>query len=282
MTAMKRVILAALLVFGSLLAVRVIAQVIMAPPISGNFALTTAGYEIVTDGLNTFHFDIVGEGLVTADGGGNLSGSANFTATNPSSSNPGPFSVQCPGTLAGTAAEPGDGDAQIQLQFTPSNPVPSGVAVPSGIGPQEACIPMTIALSCVELYPDSGYVTPFLSSGAANPASAEPTPTATPAPKKKKKRRSKADASVTPVEPLPPSYLSSATRLKCIAIGVTTTSTTSSVEGESLTVDLQQTAPASVSVPPPVIVPPPVTGSSPIPGSYPTPSIPQAPPGTND
>ncbi len=143
---MKRLSFAALIVFGSLFATRVIAEIIEPSPISGNFAVTIAGYEIVTDGTNTFHFDIVGEGLVTADGSGNLSGSANsanFTATNPSSSPvpASPFSAQCPGTLAGTVAEPGDGAAQIQLQFTPSSPVPSGV------GPQEACIPMTIGLS---------------------------------------------------------------------------------------------------------------------------------------
>src|SRR5208282_6904415 len=85
-TTMKRLSFAALIVFGSLFATHVIAEIITASPISGNFALTTAGYEIVFDGTNTFHFDIVGEGLVTADGSGNLSGSANFMATNPSSS----------------------------------------------------------------------------------------------------------------------------------------------------------------------------------------------------
>ena len=272
---MKRLSSAALIVVGSLVATRVIAEIITASPISGNFALTTSGYEIVTDGTNTFHFDIVGEGLVTADGSGNLSGNANFTAANPSSSPvpPSPSSAQCPGTLAGTVAEPGDGAAQIQLQFTPTSPVPSGV------GPQEACIPMTIGLSCVEIYPESGYATPLLSS-AGSPGcpylqgcyatfpTAGPTPAATPTPKKKHHR--KADGSLIPIDPWPPFYLSSATRLKCIATGVTTTSTTSSVEGESLSLDLQQTAPASVTVPPPVL------GSSPVPFSYPTPPIPSS------
>ena len=268
---MKRLSLAALIVFGSLLATRVIAEIIEASPISGNFGLTTAGYEIVFDGTNTFHFDVVGEGLVTADGSGNLSGSANFTATNPSSSPTpaSPFSAQCPGTLAGTAAEPGDGTAQIQLQFTPSG------TVPSGVGPQEACIPMTIGLSCVEIYPDSGYPSPLLSAGGnpgcASLPTADPTATPTPTPKKKKKHH-KADADVIPIEPWPPFYLSSATRLKCIATGVTTTSTTSSVEGQSLSLDLQQTAPASVTVPPPVTF-------SPVP--QPPTAIPLATPGAN-
>jgi len=287
-TTIKRLSFAALIVFGSRFATHVIAEIITASPISGNFALTTAGYEIVFDGTNTFHFDIVGEGLVTADGSGNLSGSANFMATNPSSSPvpASPFSAQCPGTLAGTVAEPGDGAAQIQLQFTPSSPVPSGV------GPQEACIPMTMGLSCVEIYPESGYATPPVSSGG-NPGCAylqgctttfppaDPTPTATPAPKKKHHR--KADGSVIPVDPWPPVYLSSATRLKCIATGVTTTSTTSSVEGESLSLDLQQTAPASVTVPPPVTfspVPLPYA-SPPVPTSVPPTALPLATPGAN-
>ncbi len=280
---MKRLGLAALIVLVSLAATRVIAEIVSASPISGNFALTTSGYEIVTDGTNTFHFDIVGEGLVAADGNGNLTGNANFTATNPSTTPVAgsPFSAQCAGTWAGTVAEPGDGAAQIQLQFAPTGPVASGA------GPQEACIPMTIGLSCVEIYPDSGYATPVVASSGCSPANsgcADPTPTPMPTPAPKKKRHRKADASDIPIDPWPFLYLSSATRLKCIATGATTTATTSSVEGESLSLDLQQTAPASV------IVPPPFNGSSPVPLPYATPPIPvsgtptplpQATPGMN-
>ncbi len=268
---MKRLGLGALIALGLSVATAVIAEIITASPIAGNFALVTSGYEIFTDGTNTFHFDLAGEGLLTADGNGNLAGSANFTATvpTPPPNVSAPFSAQCPGALAGTIVEPGDGNATVQLQFSPLSQLTPAIEAPS-VGPQEACIPMTIGLTCVEIYPESEYASPLAASGGTSSGgtSASPDPTATPTPAPKKKKHHKADASVIPVDPWPFFYLSSATRLKCIVTGIATSTAPYSVEGESLSLDLQQTAPANV------VVPQPVLGSSPVPLPYPSPPVP--------
>ena len=277
---MKRLGLGALIALGLSVATVGIAEIITASPISGNFALVTSGYEIFTDGTNTFHFDLAGEGLLTADGNGNLAGTANFTATvpTPPPNVSAPFSAQCPGALTGTITEPGDGAATAQLQFTPVSQLTPAIEAPS-VGPQEACIPMTIALSCVEIYPESGYASPLAASGGTSlgGTSASPDPTATPTPTPKKKKHRKADASVIPVDPWPFPYLWSATRLKCIVTSIATSAAPYSVEGESLSLDLQQTAPASVVVPPPLTPVP--YASPPAPISVPPTALPMATPG---
>jgi len=277
---MKRLGLGALIALGLSVATVGIAEIITASPISGNFALVTSGYEIFTDGTNTFHFDLAGEGLLTADGNGNLAGTANFTATvpTPPPNVSAPFSAQCPGALTGTSTEPGDGAATAQLQFTPVSQLTPAIEAPS-VGPQEACIPMTIALSCVEIYPESGYASPLAASGGTSlgGTSASPDPTATPTPTPKKKKHRKADASVIPVDPWPFPYLWSATRLKCIVTSIATSAAPYSVEGESLSLDLQQTAPASVVVPPPLTPVP--YASPPAPISVPPTALPMATPG---
>jgi len=215
---MKRLSLAALFVFGSLLAARVIAQVIMAPPISGNFVLVISGQEQVeplTDQGPAISLDMKGVGLATADGSGNLGGSATLTFLFPAApGTSGPSNglataaVSCGGTLAGTVTEPGNGTAQIQLQFTP----PPTTAIPTDLGVQDGCVPTAFTLSCVEIYPE-GNAYPLLASGGTSPsATAEPTTVPTPTPKRR--RRHRAYESVVSDEPSPPVYLSSANRLK--------------------------------------------------------------------
>ncbi len=280
---MKRLSLAVIVVIGSLVATRVIAEIIEPSPISGNFVLDISGNEqvllVTPTGTTAVDLNLNGVGVTTADGNGNLSGNANLTfAIPPTSSPPGLAvgandtntitSASCEGTLVGTVAEPGNGTAQIQLQFTPPNAIPTFSA-------QDGCVPTTFTLSCVEIYPQ-GIAYPLVASGG-NPGCAylqgcptsiavDPTPTATPTPKKKRHR--KADESVIPIEPLP--YLSSANRLKCVATGVSSTAV--SISGALISADLQQTAPASVTVPPPVTF-------SPVP--QPPTAIPQATPGAN-
>ncbi len=203
---MKRLSLAAIIVIGSLVATHAIAEIIEPSPISGNFVLDISGYEqvlmTVPTSSVTIGLNLNGVGVTTADGNGNLSGSANLTFAIPPTSSPLGLEVgangmntinsaTCGGTLAGTVAEPGNGTAQIQLQFTPPN------AVPALSGPQWGCLPTTFTLSCAEIYPQ-GIAYPLLASGGT-PATPDPTPVPTPTPKKKQHR--KADTSVISVDP---------------------------------------------------------------------------------
>ena len=240
---MKHAKLAALaIVLATFSAALLMAQVVTVPPLSGNFALTIAGFELATPaGSNSLRLDISGEGLLSADGNGNLAGNETFTATNPAVPENSPVSAQCSGTLAGTVNEPGDGSAQIQLQFTPST-TPSAAS-----GAQTACTPMALALSCVEIIPDSLVVSPLaLTGGAAG--CPDPTPTPVP-PHKKKHHRRGAQASVIPLDG---GFVGvGADRLKCVATSVTSSSAAVSVDGASLNLTMQQTAPASITLPTP-------------------------------
>ena len=230
------------------------AQVITAPPLSGDFAFSTSGFELATpSGSSALNFDIKGDGLLTADGNGNLTGSETFTATNSAIPEVGTVSAPCGGTLAGAVAEPGDGTAQIKLQFTPSTPAPTGV------GAQDACVPMAIALSCVEVLPNSFY--PQIESAAGTTA-AQPA-----AAKKHKKHKGpkggtnggpSGGGKCPPSGPgtgapiaWPPYFVSSAERLKCVTTGITTSSTSVTIDGASQSLEMQQTAPASIIEPTP-------------------------------
>ncbi len=233
------------IVLGVFSAALLMAQVMTAPPLSGNFAFTTTGFELVTPaGSNSLRLDISGEGLISADGNGDLVGSEAFTATNPAVPESGPVSAQCGGTVAGTVKEPGDGTAQIQLQFTPS-------AAPSpASGAQTACIPMAMTLSCVEVIPDSylPYLVSPLAPSAGNAGCPNPTPSPTPHHKKKRHHRDTED-SVTPVDG--GGFGSGANRLKCVPTTVVSGSTAASIDGASLSLSMQQTAPASITPPTP-------------------------------
>jgi hypothetical protein len=257
------------------------AQVVTAPALSGNFALTMAGYELVTSGGTSLHLDLRGDGLVTADGAGNLAGSLNFVAANPMVPEPLGLTVSAPcgGGLTGTVTEPGDGTAQMQLDFIPA-------AVASGVGAQNACVPSTIALSCVEIFPDCCYAEPQVATGASGVSNA------TDAQRSRKPHHfdgqpdSKLSSgpgviSVPPIVFPPYIVLEGANSLKCVVSGVTSDSTVTSIDGASLTMDLQQTPPASVVVPPPPS-PIPLPSPGPVPAPYPpvpTPSpIPPYPP----
>src|SRR5271169_4527596 len=115
---------------GLLAAGTLLGQVITASPLSGNFVLTMSGFELMTpSGSSSLRLDLSGEGLVTADGSGALTGSLNLTAVNPAIPEVPNSAVaaSCSGTLAGKVAEPGDGTALIQLQFTPTTAAPAAV-----------------------------------------------------------------------------------------------------------------------------------------------------------
>jgi hypothetical protein len=268
------------------------AQVITAPPLSGNFALTQAGYELITAAGTSLHLDIQGAGLVTADGAGNLAGSLNFVAANPNVPElpNAPVSAPCAGALTGTVTEPGDGTAQMQLDFTPAT------AAVSGAGAQAACVPSTIALSCVEIFPDCCYAVPQAATsatGVSNAASAQRSrqqhhfdgqpdrklsggPGIVSDPPIADPPISTPPISVPPIVYPPYIVLGGATSLNCVASSVTSGSTTTSIDGASLSMDLQQTPPASVVVPPPILPPSPIP-PVPLPVPYPTPTIVPAP-----
>lgn len=239
---------------GLIAATTLVADVITAPPLSGNFALTLSGFEMfsIASGGPTFPLDLKGEGLVTADGNGNLAGNATITAAYPSAPIGGAAAAQCPGTVSGTVMEPGDGSAQIQLMFSPSTPF-----APSGPDAQDACIATTIALNCVEEFPES--VVPPV----AVPLSS--------AQRKKHQPKPKAggnDNANPPIVCSPngtgaviafPYFLpSGAKSLKCVATSATAASGPASVVGASLAVELQQTPPASIVIPTPEPCPSPV------------------------
>jgi len=236
-----------------------LAQVVTASPLSGNFVLTISGFELMTpSGSSSLRLDLSGEGLVTADGSGNLTGGLNLTAANPAIPEVPNSAVAaaCSGTLAGKVAEPGDGTALIQLQFTPTN------AVPAAVGAQSACLPTAITLDCVEIFSGYGYAEPLAAS--AGPAGS-PDPTPSPTPRRKRKHHHRAERaagggpdgeSEIPVD-LPPFFLPSANGLKCVATAVTTSSTAATIDGALLTLDLKQTAPASIVVPTPGPIPTP-------------------------
>jgi hypothetical protein len=251
-----------------LAATTLFADVVTAPPLSGNFALSISGFELVTattpSGSTSFHFDITGEGLLVADGKGGLTGTETFIAANPATPENGPVSAQCGGTLAGTVTEPGDGSAVVQLAFTPA------LSPTSPTGAQNACLPMAMMFGCTEVFPGGFYASPLAGASAAS-ASVNL--------RKRRHRRlpnggpqggsppsqGPSGGSAAPVVCLPnatcapPVFLSGADRLKCVATAVTTTnSPPPSIDGALLSLTLQQTAPASIVVPTPVPEPSPL------------------------
>jgi len=256
MLAMKYLRFGLPIALGLLAARTLLAQVVTASPLSGNFVLTISGFELMTpSGSSSLRLDLSGEGLVTADGGGTLTGGLNFTAANPAIPEVPSSAVAaaCSGTLAGKVAEPGDGTALIQLQFTPTT------AVPAAVGAQNACVPTAITLNCAEIFSGYGYVGPLAASGGSA-GSSDPTPSPTPHRKKKRHHRAAAGGgpdgeSEIPVDP-PPFFLPSANALKCVAAAVTT-SAAATIDGALLTLDLKQTAPASVVIPTPGPIPTP-------------------------
>jgi hypothetical protein len=264
-------------VLGLLGATFLMADVITAPPLSGNFAFTLSGFELVTpSGSSAIHLDLKGEGLVTADGNGNLTGNETFTAANPATTESGPVAAQCAGSLAGTVTEPGDGTAQIQLQFTPT----STSTAPTGVGAQDACIPTAMTLSCVEVLQDFFPPIERVGGPVGPSAVATPVPPLTGGPGRGHRHRRRhpkpkmlgGGASGAPI-PLPIFFGSGANELKCVATNVTTTATIGSLDGASLSFELQQTAPASVVVPPPCpeCMPPPCLNCPPPCPDCPTP-----------
>lgn len=278
---MKHLALGAVIALALFAATTLVADVITAPPLSGNFALTISGFELVTASSTQLHLDIKGEGLVTADGSGNLTGSETFTAANPALPESGTVAAQCAGTLAGVVAEPGDGTAQIKLGFTPSTPDPTGV------GAQDSCVPTALVLNCVEIFSQSFF--PLLAGpvgplGPTGPGTGQ-GPVCSPAPPPPLKphhhhhhRGPKGEAAIAegaagaPVA-WPFFFSSGAQKLKCVAASVTSSSTAASIDGASLSLDLQQTPPASIVVPTPAPQPSPNwTPEPPPPTVWPTPS----------
>ena len=253
---------------GVFAAATLMAQVITAPPLSGNFALVISGFELVTPaGSNSLYLDIKGNGLLTADGSGNLTGSETFAAASPVVPEvPGSaIAAPCGGTLAGGVTEPGDGTAQVQLKFVPLT------AGPTGAGAQDACVPMAMTLSCVEIIPNFGYAVP-LAGGVGVQAGAGLTADKKKNPKKKSPKggsNAPVGGSPGPIIPIPvpivPFISQGANSLKCVVTNVSSGSTAASIDGASLSVDMQQTGPASIIVPTPEPLPSPNPPPSPIP-----------------
>jgi hypothetical protein len=234
-------------------ATALMADVLTEPPLSGNFALTVSGYELLTpSGSSSLHLDIDGEGLLTADGAGHLNGSETFTAANPAVPEPPSSTVaaSCTGTLSGTINEPGDGTASIQLQFTPSS------GTPAGVGAQDSCISTVMTLACVELFPQFGFVPPIEGAGGS------PQPASGSKGKMHRHRRSGTNGAASgpgvnvqggtgTAIPWPVFFAAGAEELKCVASSVTTTSAAASIDGALLKLNMRETPPASIVLPTP-------------------------------